>query len=83
MAHKLLEQVEKAINSIRPYLKTDGGDVRIVEITEDNKVILELLGACASCSMSSSTMKAGIEEAIKRAVPEVTEIEALNITLPQ
>ena len=83
MAHELLEQVEEAISSIRPYLKADGGDVKIVEITEDNKVILELLGACASCSMSPSTMKAGIEEAIKRAVPEITSIEAINITLPQ
>jgi Fe-S cluster biogenesis protein NfuA len=83
MAHQLYEEVEKAIDSIRPYLKTDGGDVKIVEITEENKVILELLGACASCSMSASTMKAGIEDAIKRAVPQVTEIEALNITLPQ
>ena len=83
MAHELLKEVEKAIESIRPYLKTDGGDVKIVEITEDNKVILELLGACASCSMSPSTMKAGIEEAIKKSVPEVTSIEAINITLPQ
>lgn len=75
---EILERVEKAIEGIRPYLKDDGGDVRVVEITEEMEVKVELLGACASCSMSPSTMKAGIEEAIKRAVPEVTKITAVN-----
>ena len=79
MENELLERVEKAIDSIRPYLKDDGGDVKILEITEEKKVVLELLGACASCSMSPSTMKAGIEEAVKRAVPEITAIEAVNV----
>jgi Fe-S cluster biogenesis protein NfuA len=81
MENTLLQQVEKAIDTIRPYLKDDGGDVRIVEITEDKKVILELIGACSSCPMSPSTMKSGIEEAIKRFVPEITSIEAINSTV--
>ena len=75
---ELLERVEQAIEGIRPYLKDDGGDVKIVEVTNEMEVRVELLGACASCSMSPSTMKAGIEEAIKRAVPEIKTITAVN-----
>lgn len=78
----LLERVITALNGIRPYLEADGGDVKVLEITEDKEVILELLGTCSSCSMSTMTMKAGIEEAIKRAVPEITEVRAVNITPP-
>jgi Fe-S cluster biogenesis protein NfuA len=83
MENTLLQRVETAIDSIRPYLKDDGGDVRVVEITEEKKVILELIGACSSCPMSPSTMKSGIEEAIKRFVPEITSIEAINLTVSQ
>lgn len=78
----LLEQVITALDGIRPYLEADGGDVKVVEITENKEVILELLGTCSSCSMSTMTMKAGIEQAIKRAVPEITEVKAVNITPP-
>ena len=74
----LLERVEKAIDTVRPYLEADGGNVKIVEITPDNVVRLELTGACSSCSMSSMTMKAGIEDAVKRAVPEITAVVAIN-----
>ena len=74
----LLERVEKAIDTVRPYLEADGGNVKIVEITPDNIVRLELTGTCSSCSMSSMTMKAGIEEAVKRAVPEIVAVEAIN-----
>lgn len=76
----LLERVETALDTIRPYLVTDGGDVSIEEITPDNVVKLKLLGSCGSCPMSIMTLKAGIEEAIKKAVPEVTGIEAINLT---
>lgn len=80
---ELLSRVEKAIDTIRPYLKTDGGDVRIVEITDDYVVKIELLGSCGSCPMSPMTMKNGVEEAVKRAVPEITQVVAINITEPQ
>ncbi len=76
----LLIKVEAALNSVRPYLETDGGNVKIVEITEDKTVILELLGACGSCPMSTMTFKAGLEEAILKAVPEIKKVEALNLT---
>ncbi len=77
---ELIERVEKAIDQIRPYLEADGGDVRVVEIDENGKVTLELLGACGSCPMSHMTLKAGVEEAIKRTVPEITSVVALNLT---
>lgn len=76
----LLDQVEAALDTIRPYLLTDGGNVSIEEITPENVVKLKLLGACGSCPMSIMTLKAGIEEAIKKAVPEVKGIEAINLT---
>ncbi|MFI5162166.1 MAG: NifU family protein [Sphingobacteriales bacterium] len=76
----LLEQVEAALNTIRPYLETDGGNVSVEEITPEKVVKLKLLGACGSCPMSIMTLKAGIEEAIKKAVPEITAVEALNLT---
>lgn len=76
----LKNKVEEALESMRPFLKADGGDVMIEEISEDNVVRLRLLGACASCAMSIMTFKAGLEEAIMRAVPEVKSVEALNIT---
>ena len=76
----LLERVEAALDTIRPYLLTDGGNVSVEEITPENVVRLKLLGACGSCPMSIMTLKAGIEEAIKKAVPEITGIEAINLT---
>ncbi len=76
----LLEQVEAALDTIRPYLLTDGGNVSVEEITPEHVVKLKLLGACGSCPMSIMTLKAGIEEAIKKAVPEVAGVEAINLT---
>lgn len=76
----LLERVDKAIDAIRPYLAADGGDVRVVDIDENFVVTIELLGACESCPMSPMTMKAGVEESIKKSVPEITKVQALNLT---
>ncbi len=76
----LLEKVENALDTIRPYLDADGGNVSIEEITPENIVRLKLLGACGSCPMSIMTLKAGIEQAIKRAVPEIEGVEAVNLT---
>ncbi len=75
----LIQKVEAALDSVRPYLKTDGGNVKVVEITEDFTVKLELLGACGTCPMSSMTFKAGLEEAILKSVPEIRKVEALNL----
>jgi Fe-S cluster biogenesis protein NfuA len=76
----LLERVEAALDTIRPYLLTDGGNVSVEEITPEHVVKLKLLGSCGSCPMSMMTLQAGIEEAIKKSVPEITGIEAINVT---
>lgn len=76
--NKVEEIVLKAINELRPYLHNDGGDMELVEITDDNRVIVKLLGACQSCSVSSITMKAGLEENLKLLVPEIISVEALQ-----
>jgi len=76
----LLQRVEAALDTIRPYLETDGGNVSIEEITPQNVVRVRLLGSCGSCPMSIMTLKAGIEQAIMRAVPEIEGIEAINLT---
>lgn len=82
LAKSIYQKVEAALQTIRPYLEADGGDVKILNIDEEGKVKLELLGACGSCPMSTMTLKAGVEESIKRAVPEITSVDAINITSP-
>lgn len=81
MQPELKEQIEFALDTIRPYLEADGGNVRIVELTDDMVLRLELLGSCGSCPMSTMTLKAGVEEAIKRAIPEIVRVEAVNLTI--
>ena len=74
-----IESVEKAIDNIRPYLIADGGNIKVLEITEDYVVKVEMLGSCGDCRMSSMTLKAGVENAIKQAFPEIKRVEAVNI----
>jgi len=74
----LENEVNKALDQLRPFLEQDGGDMELVEITEDKVVRVRLLGACRDCSMSEMTMKAGLEEAVKKAAPEVTRVEAVD-----
>lgn len=79
-ADSLKSRVEAALNSIRPYLEADGGNVAVKEITDDMTVRLELVGSCSSCPMSTMTFKAGLEEAILKSVPEIRKVEAINLT---
>ncbi len=76
----LRQRIEQALDVIRPYLMADGGSVRLTNVTPDLVVELELLGACGNCPMSTMTLRAGIEQAIKRSVPEVSRVEAVNPT---
>jgi Fe-S cluster biogenesis protein NfuA len=76
----LLQRVEEALDTIRPYLLADAGNVSIVEITEEKVLKIKLLGSCESCPMSIMTLKAGIEQAVMKAVSEITAVEAINIT---
>jgi Fe-S cluster biogenesis protein NfuA len=77
----LRERIEFALDTIRPYLEADGGNVRIVELSEDLVLKIEMMGNCGSCPMSTMTLKAGVEEAIKRAIPEIIRVEAVNLTI--
>ena len=72
-----VEKIEIALQSIRPFLQKEGGDVEFVELTKDNIVRVRLLGACETCSMSAMTLKAGIEESIINAIPQVVGVEAI------
>lgn len=80
---ELHQRIEEALDTIRPYLKTDGGDVRVLDISDTMVLSLELLGACGTCPMSAMTLKAGVEEAVKKAVPEIKSVIAINITQPE
>jgi len=77
---ELRDQIEEALDTIRPYLMADGGSVRLLNVTSDYVVELELLGACGSCPMSTMTLRAGIEQALKRSVPKIERVEAVNAT---
>jgi len=79
--NNLIEKIHQALDSIRPYLQTDGGDISFVEFTDDNIVKVKLLGACNSCPMSIQTLKLGVEKAIKNVVPEVKEVIAVDDNL--
>ena len=74
----LFNKVDEALQAIRPFLQADGGNIELLEVTPEKTARVKLLGACQSCSMSGMTMKAGVEEAIKRAVPEINAVEAVN-----
>ena len=73
------KKVEASLDTIRPYLERDGGNVVISEITKNLVVKVRLVGACEKCPQSYMTMNAGIEESIKRDVPEITSVVALNL----
>ena len=74
----LIEKVEIAIDEIRPYLEADGGDIKVVSIDNKNIVNLELIGSCEKCQIYPMTLKACVEDAIKKQVPEIKGINAIN-----
>ena len=71
------EKVESALNSIRPTLQADGGDVELIDVSDDGIVKLRLMGACGSCPMAKMTLKFGIEEVLRDRIPEIKEIVAV------
>ena len=75
---ELLEKINKALGTVRPHLKVDGGDVEVVDVTDELLVKIKWMGNCEMCTMSSMTMRAGIEEAIKGKIPEISGVEAIN-----
>lgn len=74
----LKERVEMALESIRPALRADGGDVELLGVSDEGKVTVRLTGACGSCPMSQMTLKMGIEERIREMVPEINEVESID-----
>lgn len=74
----LLHQIERALDDIRPHLAVDGGDVSVVDVTDEMVVRVRWLGACENCSMSIMTMKAGVEQAVKSRLPQIRSVEAVN-----
>lgn len=77
--NELITKAQNAIEQIRPYLQADGGDIRFVELTDENILNVELQGSCGTCPFSRMTLKNGVEEAVKRALPEIVSVEAINI----
>lgn len=71
------KRIEDALDTLRPYLQSDNGDVELVDVTNDMTVKLRFKGACSSCSMSAMTLRAGIEETLLRMIPEIKKVEAL------
>ncbi len=70
----ILDKVEKALAEVRPFLQTDGGDVSLVEISEDLTVKIRLHGTCVGCNVNQITLKAGVETSIKKYVPDIKEV---------
>lgn len=76
---ELLDRIDRALDELRPFLRSDGGDIRVLAVREDLVVEVELQGACAHCAQAAMTMRAGVEEAVRRVVPEVVEVVAVNM----
>lgn len=74
----LHDRIEAALETVRPHLRVDGGDVEFVEVTSDMHVKIRWMGMCESCSMSGMTLRAGIQEAIQSKIPEIVGVEAIN-----
>lgn len=77
MQKAILNKINKGIESVRPYLIADGGDIELVEVTSDNVVKVRLLGACEGCPFNVMTLKAGIEQAIKKEWPQLKALESI------
>lgn len=73
--NKMKDKVQKVLETIRPFLQANGGDVELVEVTEDGIVKVRLTGACGNCPMSTHTLKMGIEKKLKKEIPEVKAAE--------
>ena len=80
---ELEAKIQDALSQLRPFLEADGGDIVLVEVTDDLVAKVELQGSCSNCSMSTMTLKAGVEESIKKAAPEIVGVEAINMPDPE
>ena len=74
----LMDQINAALDEIRPHLIVDGGNIEVVELTDDMELKVKWMGNCEFCSMSAMTMKAGVEQAIKQKLPQIMKVTAIN-----
>ncbi len=75
---ELVSRIDRALDDIRPHLEVDGGNIEVVNVTDEMKVQIKWLGNCEMCSMSAMTMRAGIEETLRHKIPEIISVEAIN-----
>lgn len=75
---QLIKEVDTALDEIRPHLAVDGGNIEVVDITDDMTVQIKWLGNCEMCNMTAMTMRAGIQETLKRKVPKIQNVVAIN-----
>lgn len=73
----LLKRINSTIDTLRPYLQSDGGDIEVLDITDENIVKVRLQGACENCKFSYYTLRAGVEEALRKEIPEIKEVVAV------
>jgi len=70
-----IEKINQALDEIRPFLKSDGGDISFIELTDDNVVKVQFLGACTGCSVNQMTLKSGVETTIQKYLPHIVRVE--------
>ena len=75
---QLIKAVDEALNEVRPHLAVDGGNIEVVDITDDMIVQIKWLGNCEGCNMTTMTMKAGIQETLRRKMPQIKDVIAVN-----
>ncbi len=76
---ELNTKIKNVLDQVRPYLQADGGDINFINVTDDNVVNVELTGACGSCAFSTVTLKNGVEATLKKVLPEIKEVVAVNL----
>lgn len=74
---QMISKINKALDEIRPFLKSDGGDISFVELTDENVVRVRFLGACTGCSVNQMTLKSGVETTIQKYLPNIVKVEAV------
>tara|TARA_Y100000385_G_scaffold82555_2_gene84538 strand:- start:8 stop:265 length:258 start_codon:yes stop_codon:yes gene_type:complete len=74
----LMDQINAALDEIRPHLIVDGGNIEVVELTDNMELKVKWMGNCEFCSMSAMTMKAGVEQAIRQKLPQIKKVTAIN-----
>ena len=76
--NQMIQRVDLALNDVRPHLAVDGGNVEVMDVTDEYQVKIKWLGNCEGCAMSVMTLRAGIEETLKNKIPEITGVKAIN-----